>query len=231
MITRSINFVRGALARTLLPKWWKESNELAYWKAIKDAEGNFSNAHYLPFYTTFFGLGLQAFAGKAILDIGCGPRGSLEWAENAQKRIGLDPLANDYLKLGGDKHQMKYVAALSERMPFEDCSFDFVYSFNSLDHVASVTCSAKEIVRVLKPNGLFMLIVDINHPPTACEPHNLSPKTVVDLFVPPLELQTLRVFKPTVPGSVYKSIIKGEEYDDPKQVTAESFLTASFQKQ
>ena len=31
-------------------------------------------------YTVVFGLTRDDFAGKAVLDVGCGPRGSLEWA-------------------------------------------------------------------------------------------------------------------------------------------------------
>jgi len=54
------------------------------------------------------------------LDIGCGPRGSLEWADMTKERYGLDPLANEYLKLGADKHKMKYVASGAEKIPFED---------------------------------------------------------------------------------------------------------------
>ena len=30
-------------------------------------------------------------------DIGCGPRGSLEWATMAAERVGLDPPVNKYL--------------------------------------------------------------------------------------------------------------------------------------
>lgn len=55
-----------------------------------------------------------------INNIGYGPRGSLEWANNAKERIGLDPLANKYLKLGTQNQSMKYISGVSENIPFTE---------------------------------------------------------------------------------------------------------------
>ncbi len=63
------------------------------------------------------------------------PDGSLEWAVMATERIRLDPLAKDCFKLGAHQEKMKYVAAPTKAMPFEDNYFDIISSFNSLDHV------------------------------------------------------------------------------------------------
>jgi hypothetical protein len=46
---------------------------------------------------------MDFFKGKKFLDIGCGPRGSLEWASQATTRVCADPLAVQYGKLGADK--------------------------------------------------------------------------------------------------------------------------------
>ena len=88
------------------------------------------------------------------MDIGCGPRGSLEWAEMATVRVGLDPLAESYRELGTEEHRMQYVASGSENVPFPDGTFDIVTSFNSLDHVHNLNKTIREIKRVLKPGGL-----------------------------------------------------------------------------
>jgi 2-polyprenyl-3-methyl-5-hydroxy-6-metoxy-1,4-benzoquinol methylase len=78
----------------------KGNAEINYWLSRYHAEGHtLANGHYEYFYTENFGLVKDYFNGKRILDIGCGPRGSLEWADNALVRIGLDPLANDYMQL------------------------------------------------------------------------------------------------------------------------------------
>ncbi len=74
----------------------------------------------------FFGLPLELYDGKRVLDLGCGPRGSLEWAERAAERVGLDPLADEYQRLHSREHAMTYVAAPAEAIPFPDSHFDVV---------------------------------------------------------------------------------------------------------
>lgn len=153
---------------------FKEFVEISFWRYKKFREGNLSNSHYKPFYTSYFSIEDSFYKNKSILDIGCGPRGSLEWADMAKERIGLDPLADKYLKLGADKQKMTYVKAYSENMPFSDDYFDVVCSFNSLDHVEDVEQTVREIKRVLKPGGIILLIVDIHNYPTPTEPQSLK---------------------------------------------------------
>ncbi len=158
----------------------KKHEEMTYWKKkhAESAGGVLKNAHYGYFYTSHFTIDPKEYSGRAILDIGCGPRGSLEWADNAKERVGLDPLVNQYRKLGIGAHRMSYVCAPSERIPFAQEYFDFVTSFNSLDHVDDVDKTLSEITRVLKRNGTFLLITEINHPPTPTEPHTLTEEII-----------------------------------------------------
>ncbi|MGQ0612370.1 MAG: class I SAM-dependent methyltransferase [Planctomycetaceae bacterium] len=148
----------------------KEMCELDYWRGRARREGQLRNGHYEAFFTAHFGLAPAFYAGKRILDIGCGPRGSLEWASMAAERVGLDPLAASYRALGADRHAMRYVPAPCERIPFSDAHFDVVSSFNSLDHVADLDRSIAEIGRVAKPGGLLLLLTDVDHQPTPTEP-------------------------------------------------------------
>ena len=120
------------------------------------------------------GLEPNFYAGKDVLDIGCGPRGGLNWADMARRRVGLDPLADDYRELGIDSHPMEYIAAGAERMPFEDASFDIVASLNSLDHVDDLEAAIEEIKRVLRPGGYLVLVVEVGHEPTWSEPQMIS---------------------------------------------------------
>ena len=146
----------------------KKRDELAHWvgEALKKSD----NDHFEYFYTKEFGFDKSYYTNKRILDIGCGPSGTLEWADNALERVGVDPLANDYLKLGARKHKMKYVNSGSEAIPFGNEHFDTIFSFNALDHVDDVDASVKEIRRLLKPGGHFLLITECNHPPRITEP-------------------------------------------------------------
>ena len=152
----------------------KEAAELGYWSWRVTQTQNPSSYHYSYFYTSFFDLAAADYAGKIILDVGCGPRGSLEWATMAKERIGIDSLVSKYRALGIDRHAMKYVDAPAEKIPFPDKYFDFVASFNSLDHVDDLDKSIKEISRVVKYQGTFLLISEVNHPPSATEPVDVT---------------------------------------------------------
>jgi ubiquinone/menaquinone biosynthesis C-methylase UbiE len=207
----------------------KELSELAYWRSIKKLEGEFSNSHYEYFYTIHFGIPKSFYDGKVLLDLGCGPRGSLEWADNAKKRIGLDPLASEYLMLGADKHKMEYINSRSENMPVKDGECDIIFSFNSFDHVDNVFDSAKEIKRCLTQKGIFLLLVEVNHPSTACEPQTLSPLDVINILSPELSAESLQVFRREANG-IYQSIKTGKVYSDPLNCQHVGYLSARFIK-
>ena len=95
---------------------FKHKHELKFWakkvKMEKTLKNSFGGVpYYDKFYVNDLNLAYDDFADKNILDIGCGPRGSLEWADMANLRVGLDPLINEYYKLNGGTlfHKMHYV--------------------------------------------------------------------------------------------------------------------------
>lgn len=145
--------------------------EYAYWKSRQIEEGTLGNDFYESMFTDAVGLDREFYAGKSILDVGCGPRGSLEWASHSDERVGLDPLVSRYQKLGIDRHEMSYVDSPAESMPFDDGKFDVVASFNALDHVDDVDATLAEMHRVLAGDGMLVLVVDIHSHPTVAEPH------------------------------------------------------------
>lgn len=226
-ITKLINQLGRDFVSKFLPVGWKEFNELRYWKQRKKLEGVLSNSHYKYFYTDHFVLSDSFYNNKIILDIGCGPRGSLEWASMVSRRIGLDPLANEYLQLGANQHQMEYIAAPSEKIPLNDDQCDVVFSFNSLDHVEDVDRTIKEIKRVTRSGGLFLLLVEVNHPPTSCEPHDLTPGKIVDLLKPEFTCESLKVYKPTSKG-IYDSIVADNKLANPEDTRENGYLSARF---
>ena len=148
----------------------KRHAELAYWRRQRSLEGGLLGYQYERFFTDYFGLAREGYRGKRILDIGCGPRGTLEWAEDASERIGLDPLAGDYRKLGAGEHAMTYVDGRAESIPFATGHFDVVASFNSLDHVDDLDLAIAEIARVTAAGGWLLLLTEVGHDPTFTEP-------------------------------------------------------------
>lgn len=218
------------LAVRLAPAWWKKINELYYWKNRKKLESELSNDHYKYFYTAHFGLDDSDYEGKTVLDIGCGPRGSLEWASMAARRIGIDPLADEYMKLGADKHQMEYINTPSERIPIEDGECDVVCSFNSLDHVEDIEQTIKEIKRVTRPGSIFLLLVEVNHQPTDCEPHFVTPDGLIASLKPEFHCKNVAVYKPLADG-VYESIQIGETFPQPETTREIGHMSAFFTRE
>jgi SAM-dependent methyltransferase len=207
----------------------KRSAELRYWRRRKALEGTLGQWHFEFFYTDHFGLGGPFYSGKAVLDIGCGPRGSLEWADMAATRVGLDPLAESYRELGIDGHAMTYVSAPAEEMPFPDDSFDVVSSFNSLDHVDNLDRAVREIKRVLRPGGLFLLLTAVGLPPRDAEPQSLSWR-VVDRFAPELDPVEVRQLEWTQDG-MYDGILADVSYDHMLTTPRPGILSAKLRKQ
>ena len=178
-----------------IPTYVKERIELRYWSRKKAEEGTLAHDHYCYFYTEHFGFRPSDYAGRRILDIGGGPRGSLEWADMAARLVGLDPFAGKYKRLGVDRHKMEYVTAGSEHIPFPDASFHVVCSFNSLDHVENVQATIREIKRVTRTDGFLFLLVKVNHKPTAAEPHRLTP-ALIEGFAPEFAQLKKEIYAP-----------------------------------
>jgi SAM-dependent methyltransferase len=154
----------------------KRDAELAYWRERREEQGPLESGAplYSRIFIDHFGLDDAFYDGKRLLDVGCGPRGSLTWAGQAAERVGLDPLVSKYRELQQGDHGMTYVEAGAEAIPFEDGHFDVVSTINSLDHVEDVDLAIAEITRVTRPGGTLLLLVDVGHEPTPTEPHELG---------------------------------------------------------
>lgn len=216
--------------RVVRPEQYKQRHELRFWRQRYEVEGHtLANDHYEKYYTSFFGIDRSFYRGRRLIDIGCGPRGSLEWADMAAECIGLDTLANEYLKLGADRHRMRYVNAPCESIPFPAGYFDAAFAFNSLDHVRDTAGSVAEIKRIVRPGGLCLLITEINHEPTPTEPQSLS-WDVLDLFAPEFQLVWWKAFE-IDDARVYEAIDQGREYDMNDPATRSALLCARFERQ
>lgn len=206
---------------------FKEFFELSYWKIVKLFSKKLNdNSHYKYFYTNNFSIPAEFYNDKIILDIGCGPRGSLEWADMAKERVGIDPLADKYVKMGAKDHKMTYIKAYVEDLPFPDNYFDIICSFNSLDHVNNIESACKEIKRTLKDNGLFLLLVDIHTMPTLTEPQTMNWNFVQDYF-PEFEILEEKHLERTKTYRIYTNVRNSKLADDR---STRGVLTAKLKK-
>jgi ubiquinone/menaquinone biosynthesis C-methylase UbiE len=218
---------RAALAtlRTLAPVRYKQRMELQYWLGRHAQEGRLTGRHYEYFYTTYFGLDRGAYEGRRVLDIGCGPRGSLEWISRQAHCVGLDPLVPQYRALGIDEHIMEYVHAGAEDMPFPDGHFQVVTSFNNLDHVDDVARAISEIKRVTASGGTFLLITEVEHEASPTEPQNL-PRSVAHQFEPEFMIVTQGICAIREDHNVYQSLRDNARF----QSGAAGIVFARFRK-
>lgn len=182
----------------------KSECETLYWRNVHRREGTLRNAWYESFYTTYFNLTVADYNNKAILDIGCGPRGSLEWADVAKSRVCVDPIARRYGRLGARAHKMVYVQSAAERMPFLDGSFDVVATINSLDHTENPSAVLREAYRVLVHNGLLLIIVESHAKPTPCEPQAFSRDVLLRLVSRDFTVEYSAAFETDAPHCLTK---------------------------
>ncbi len=93
-----------------------------------------------------------------VLDLGAGT-GAANEIFGDRSVVGLDP-APEMLALNRADHR---VVAVGERLPFEDVTFDAVFSAYVVRNLTSVPETVKEIARVLRPGGAAG-IVDLGRP-------------------------------------------------------------------
>ncbi len=108
---------------------------------------------------------IQPISGEnRILEVGSGAHGLIFGFGNKFK-VGIDPLAVDYRRLfPAWQRNTQTIAAIGEKLPFADASFDVVLSDNVIDHAENPIKIVEELARVLKPEGLLYFTVNIHHP-------------------------------------------------------------------
>ena len=116
---------------------------------------------YFAFYPYLLGY-LDRFdlAGQRVLEVGLG-YGSLgeAIARRGAEYHGLDiadgpvRMMRHRLAMLGDAGEERIVQGSAADMPFEDATFDYVYSIGCLHHTGALAKSIEEVRRVLVPGG------------------------------------------------------------------------------
>ncbi len=154
------------------------------------------------------------WTGKAVLDLGCAGGFMAEaMAARGAAVTGIDPAAEAIEAArhhaASEKLDIRYDVGVGEALPYADASFDAVVCVDVLEHVADLGKVLSEVVRVLRPGGLF-LFDTINRNPIA----NFATITIAEdllrllprgthdpaMFIKPAELRSAMQKAGLLPG-------------------------------
>ncbi len=109
------------------------------------------------------------FDAKNVLDVATGHGGFLhalqQWFPNADRFIGIDALEKAIQhahKASSELPKTEFMLMDAHRMTFNNGEFDVVAICNSLHHLSDPEVALKEMKRVLRPGGLFIVYEMIN---------------------------------------------------------------------
>ena len=199
----------------------KHNEELAFWREqfVADSE-RFNSAETVAYYQRLMLAMAEEptadfLAGKIVADFGCGPRGSLIWAPNALLRIGIDVLADRYADEFPDtirSHGMIYVKSTEKIIPLPSDFVDVLFTLNAIDHVEDFPAMCSEIIRVIRPGGMFIGSFNLNEPWNLTEPQQL---TEADINAQLLDRLEIRSYRTTRQGHGYEPLLTGDTEYEP----------------
>lgn len=175
--------------------------EFNFWRRkFYEEGGKFTNSHYKNMMLELAEeVDDRYMEGKIVADFGCGPRGSLAWTNVPLVKLGIDILANRYWDNFGNelaKHNMVYITSSETKIPLPDAYVDYLYIINSLDHVYNLDLMMKELMRILKPGGIFLANFNLNELKTDTEPQTLTEKVIKEFVKKNIELLLYKIVYP-----------------------------------
>ncbi len=119
----------------------------------------FKTHPYIPAFADF-----ESWRGCKVLEIGVGAGSDFcRWAASGANAVGVDltergvELTRANLQSRNLKAEVRQADA--ESLPFEDNSFDLVYSFGVLHHTPNTQKAIDEVWRVLRPGGSVRIML------------------------------------------------------------------------
>ena len=172
----------------------KYAREAGFWEQVEKEHGRIPNAFYERRLLQLAAEDDASFLDdKIVVDFGCGPAGSLHWANNARLRVGVDVLVDVYGRFGIRDHDMVYVESSETRIPLPTEYADVVFSLNAMDHCDDFEAMSDEVRRILIPGGLFIGSFNLHEPRSFSEPQTLTEARVRSALLDHLKVEKLRI--------------------------------------
>lgn len=138
----------------------KENSKAAFNQQADTYDKDIKGQHARSLYPVLLEK-LSHISFQSALDLGCGTGEMLKLIlqEDAGKELyGID-LSEKMLQVAKSKlpEQVKLLLGDSETLPFSDNTFDVVYCNDSFHHYPAPMNVLREVQRVLKPGGTFLM--------------------------------------------------------------------------
>jgi len=157
------------------PSWWPLAFLLTLLAASSFAGALITGSSTRPDHAVLPMVDLLSGDSDLVLDGGCGAGRTTVALGRALKKgriVALDRFDSDYIEGGGHAllERNLRLAALDKRveirqgdltnLPFPDCTFDSAVSAHAMDHLGpQIVQGLREMLRVLKPGGRFLLVL------------------------------------------------------------------------
>ncbi|MBE2223937.1 MAG: class I SAM-dependent methyltransferase, partial [Anaerolineae bacterium] len=108
-----------------------------------------------------------------VVDVGCGTGSALRHAAEQVTTgllVGIDPvprmveIAREQTTNHAAADRIVYYEGSAENLPVDDNFADFVFAFDSFDHWQDQLQGLREVKRILKSTGLFVVVKDSGLP-------------------------------------------------------------------
>ncbi len=187
----------------------KYTTAFNFWKhKYQINNGKFNNSHYKKIMLAMAQETDDKFLqNRIIVDFGCGPRGSLVWANSAKLRIGVDVLVDRFANAFKEEiisHNMLYIKSTEQCIPIPNNYVDVIFSLNAIDHVDSFSEMSEEIMRILKVGGILYCSFNLGEPKSVTEPQVLSESIIKKHLLNKLKIHEYRITNKGPKNDIYK---------------------------
>lgn len=110
---------------------------------------------------------LEPITGRA-LDVGCGAGAVAKAVKRERPDLevqGCDPSRAALAMAAGEPEGVHLRHCLAEALPYPDARFDAVFMLDVLEHLEAPGAALAEVARVLRPGGLFHLVLPLEGQP------------------------------------------------------------------